>query len=153
MGRGLLRIWGSLALSLECLFAAFLASSSTFSFPLTLLWLEIHLTARLHPKLFARRVSCLMRYWPEDALRFFIDEIIAWLSMYNDTFLPTVSGLRFSIHVAKIAPTASASYVLCLEGEPRKYFSSRIGVSRPFEYRIAAAPTPSSIPEPSEKIL
>ena len=81
IGSGLLSIWGSLILSLECLFAASLANSSTFSFPLTLLWLEIHLTVRLHPTLFARRVRCLMRCCPEVALRFFIDEIMAWLSM------------------------------------------------------------------------
>src|ERR1700678_3101857 len=49
VGSGLLRTWGKSALALEIPAAASLASLSASSFPLTLLWPEIHLTVSLQP--------------------------------------------------------------------------------------------------------
>ena len=48
---------------------------------------------------------------------------------------------------------ASASYVLCLSGDPRKACRDLTGRILPFSYIIAAAPIPLSSPEPSEKTL
>ena len=57
------------------------------------------------------------------------------------------------IQRASMAPVASASYVLCLSGDPRKACRVLRGQTLPFLYIMAAAPIPLSSPDPSEKTL
>ena len=94
-----------------------------------------------------------IRCCPDVSFGLFMHIIVAWLSTYNDIFFPIVSGEFLMIHTASMAPTTSASNVLCFVGGPRYILSDFTGVARPFLYSIAAAPIPSSCPEPSENIL
>ena len=118
IGRGALSMWGRSIVAPDRPAAAFLAKSSTSSLPFTLLCPDIHLMLRLVSSEFAAVVRLSIKYCPV-FVRFDVKAaIMDWLSVYSDTFFPIVSGVFCNVHVASIAPSISASYVLCLSGVP-----------------------------------
>ena len=145
VGRGDLNKCGRSACLLACPCAA--------SLPLTLLWLDIHLTVSLHGNSFAAVIVELIRYCPEVVFAPARAITMAWLSMYSEMVFPIISGIFLVIHMANSAPAASASYVLCLVLGPRYSFIVFTGQANPFLYSMADAPIPLSCPEPSEKTL
>jgi len=80
LGRGYLRIWGRLAAALDLPSAAFFASLSARSFPVTSLWLEIHLMESMHAVLLAARRRVCIKYCPAVVLGDLSAWITDWLS-------------------------------------------------------------------------
>ena len=81
VGRGFLSRCGRLALTLDHPEAASLASLSASSFPLTLLWPEIHLMDKLQLAQLAASWMVLSMYCPGEALRDASARMLAWLSV------------------------------------------------------------------------
>ena len=107
--------------------AASFTNLSAASLPLTLLWLDIQCIVTLHGRSLMALVSIVIRCCPEDGFAPLRLRIIAWLSMYIVAFFPTTSGAVLSSQVASIAPTISASYVLCFVMGLRCFLSDLIG--------------------------
>ncbi len=153
MGRVLLSNGGRSARLLALSVAASFASLSVHLLPFTSLWLEIHLIESLGPMSLASLAKLRMRYWPEVALDLVEALTITWLSMYSDILLSAVPRVIHISQSARMPPTASPSYVLCLDVGPRYTLSCHTGRAWPFLYSTAAAPIPPSNPEPSEYTL
>ena len=101
--------------------AADFANRSACSLPATLLWLEIHLMVSVQVVLLEANRRACSRCCPADVLGDLSVRITAWLSINSVTFFAVVSGVFVRIQRARMAPTISASYVLCCSLVPMNF--------------------------------
>ena len=130
--RGFLSVWGRLILGLERPAAASFASLSASSLPLTLLCPDIHLIVSSHPTALMAEHRDPRRCCPEDALGHGRVVTRDWLSVYSETLLLTMAGVLFRTQRARMAPTISASYMLCSSELPMKNWSNFNGQALSF---------------------